>query len=179
MKEFIDIILELTLNFREEAGRIISSNLLLFQLGSVIISGILIWGTIYAIVRSKWINRKTELWMDYLGVGDVGKRRQLRAWKQIVRKMRSDDINNWKTAIIDADKILDDIVKSSGYRADTADERIKQLAPEALSNSEQVKEAHRVRNRAAQEPDFMITKEETLATLKIYKKSFQEFGLLD
>lgn len=179
MGNFFDILIGIVSDFREEAGSFISSNLLLFQLGSVIISGILVWGIIYAIVRSKWINRKTELWMDYLGVGDVGKRRQLRAWKQIVRKMRSDDINNWKTAIIDADKILDDIVKSSGYRADTADERIKQLAPEALSNSEEVKEAHRVRNRVAQEPDFMITKEEALATLKIYKKSFQEFGLLD
>lgn len=179
MQKAIDIIIKSVLDFREAALNFIGPNLYIFQLISVVISGVLLWGIIYCISRTGWLNKKIEIGMDYLGVGDVGKRRQLRAWQQIVKKIKTDNMSNWKTAILEADKILDDILKASGYRADTADERFKQLTPETISNLPQLETAHRLRNRVAQEPDLTLTKDEALATLKIYKKSFQEFGLLD
>lgn len=179
MQKFFDNLIRIILDFRQSAGEFIAPNLYIYQIISLVISGILLWGIIYCISRSGWLNRRIENWMDFLGVGDVGKRRQLRAWKQIVERIKSNDINNWKLAIMEADKILDDILKASGYRADTTDERFKQLTPDVISNLPQLQEAHRVRNRVAQELDFTITKEEAIATLKIYKKSFQEFGLLD
>lgn len=179
MKEFLDVVIKVILDFRAEAGAYFGPRLYIFQLLSLVISGVLIWGIIYTISKSGWLNKRIENWMDFLGVGNVGKRRQLKAWSQIVRRVKTNEMSNWKMAILEADKLLDDILKASGYRADTHDERIKQVMPEALSNIEQVREAHRVRNRVTQEPDFTITKEEAIATLKIYKAAFQEYGLLD
>lgn len=179
IKDVIDATIKVTLDFREAAGAYLGPRLYIFQLMSLVISGVLIWGIIYTVSKSGWLNKRIENWMDFLGVGDVGKRRQLRAWNQIVKRIKTNDMSNWKVAILEADKILDDIIKASGFRADTHDERIKQVMPEVLSNIEQIREAHRVRNRIAQEPDFTITREEAIATLKIYKAAFQEYGLLD
>ncbi len=179
MKEFLNVVIKVILDFRQAAGDYLGPRLYIFELVSVIISGILVWGIIFTVSKSGWLNKRIENWMDYLGVGDVGKRRQLKAWNQIVKRIKTNDVSNWKMAILEADKLLDDILKGAGYRAETHDERIKQVGPEALSNIEQIREAHRVRNRVAQEPDFTITKDEAIATLKIYKAAFQEYGLLD
>lgn len=117
--------------------------------------------------------------MDYLGQGDVGKKRRLRAWNQIIERMRTNDLANWKAAVLEADRLMDDLLTGAGYRYDTVDERFKAITPEELSNAVQIQEAHRLRNRIAQEPDFTVTKEEALEILRVYKKAFQEFALLD
>ncbi len=179
MNEVLKTIIEILLDIREMVGGFISPRLLIFQLLSLIISGVFVWLIIYCTSRSGWLNKRVEDWMDYLGKGDVGKRRRLRAWNQIIKRMRTDDLSNWKMAILEADRLMDDLLKAAGYRFDTADERFKQIKPEELSNAAQIQEAHRVRNRVAQEPDFIINKEEALGILRVYKKSFQEFGLLD
>ena len=180
MEKVINEIVKYTLEFRQIAGNFFAPpRLYIFQLVSLILSGVLVWGIIYTISRTGWINRKIEYWMDYLGVGDVGKRRQLVAWKQIVKRMKTGEVSNWKLAIMEADKLLDEILKTSGLKAATAEERFKQLTPESVSNFAQLQEAHRARNRVAQEPDFNITKDEVLSVLKVYKTAFQEFGLLD
>ncbi len=146
---------------------------------AAIFSGIMLWLAIYCIAKSSWLNTKIEKGMDFFSVGDVGRRRQLKAWNHVVRRMQTNDMTNWKLAILEADNVLDEIVKASGYRAPSADERFKQLTPETVSNLAELQEAHRARNRVAQEPDFLINKDEALQVLRVYKKSFREFGLLD
>lgn len=179
MNGILKTIIDFLLSIREVVGGFIAPRLLIFQLLSLVISGVLVWLIIYSISRSGWLNKRIEQWMDYMGKGDVGKRRQLRAWNQIIKRMKTPDLSNWKMAILEADNLMDDILKAVGYRFDTANERFKNIKVEELSNADKIQEAHRVRNRIAQEPDFTITKEEALEILRVYKKSFQEFGLLD
>lgn len=179
MNEFLNSVIKFLLDFRAAAGDFIGPRLYIFQLLALLVSGLLVWLIIYCISRSGWLIKRSEEWMDRLGVGDVGRTRQLRAWNQIVRKMKTKNVSNWKQSILEASRLLDEVLKSSGYRADTAEERFKQIQPEELSNLTQLQEANRLRNRVAQEPDFVISYDDALAVLKVYKKSFQEFGLLD
>src|SRR3989344_8784105 len=149
MSDLIKGLMNIILDVRETVGGFIAPKLLIFQLLSLVISGVFVWLIIYCISRSGWLNKRIEDWMDYLGKGDVGKRRRLRAWNQIIKRMRTDDLSNWKMAILEADRLMDDLLKAAGYRFDTADERFKQIKPEELSNAPQIQEVHRVRNRVA------------------------------
>jgi len=184
MENFIntttDAIVKYFFEFREVSGNILTPALPVFYVIALVLSGILLWMTIYFIAKSNWIStRIIEKGMDYFGVGDVGRYRQLRAWNNVVKRMQTGDMSNWKLAIMGADHVLDEIMKASGLRAPTADERFQQLGPEFFSNLAELQEAHRIRNRSAQEPDFIISKEDALKVLRVYKKSFQEAGLLD
>ena len=167
------------LSFRSIMGGIIGPNLYIFEITSLIISGLLVWGIIFTATQSNYLNKRVEEWMDYLGYGDVGKMRRLKAWKQIVRKMRSVNPVDWKLAVMEADRIFDDMIRAAGYRAVAADDRYKQITPEFVANFDDIQAVHKIRNRCAQEPDFAISKEEAVGVLRIYKKAFQEFGLLD
>lgn len=183
MPEFIKTIAEAAVryfgNFREIAGGVLRPALPAFYVIAILISGALLWLTIYCIAASGYMKTKMEKGMDYFGFGSVAKFRQIRVWKHVVKRMQTNDMTNWKLAIMEADELMDEVIKASGYRGANADERFQQVTPEVLSNIDQVKEAHRTRNRAAQEPDFVIIKDEALQTLRVYKKAFQDFGLLD
>ena len=147
---------------------------------SIIISGALLWFTIYCISASSYIKSKViEKGMDYFGVGDVGKYRLLKVWKNVIRRMKTNNPSNWKIAIMEADQLMDEVIKSSGYRAATIDERYKQVEPEVFPMIDQLREAHQIRNRIMREPDFAITKDESLRVLRIYQQAFKENGLLD
>lgn len=179
MQEYLQQFADFILKFREVVGGVLGPNLYIFEVISLILSAILIWGIIYTAGQSNFFEKRVEDWMDYMGRGDVGKRRQLRAWKAILRKMRSSESTDWKVAIMEADRVLDDMIRAAGYRATATDERFKQIPPTFLANFDDVQEAHKIRNRCAQDPDFSIAKEEAIRVLRIYKKAFQEIGLLD
>lgn len=179
MAEYLNKFVELVLAFRAAAGDFFAPNLYIFEIASLAISTLLIWGIIYAAIESNFFVKRIEEWMDFLTFGDVGKMRQLIIWKKIIKKMNSKTPTDWKVAILDADKILDDTLRAGGYRAPTLEERFKLIEPIDVANQPELMEAHKIRNRIAQEPDFELPKEEAVRVLRIYKKSLQEFGLLD
>src|SRR3989338_7651808 len=160
-------------------GNFLDENLLWLRIVSFIISGLLLWGIIYCILGSSYLKTKTDQWMDFLGVGDVGRRRQLRGWRQIKKRLKTDEMTNWKLAIAEADKILDEIFKMSGLRGETTEDRFKQVAQTQLSNIEEIMQAHKLRDRVMREPDFVISQEEAGAAIAIYQKAFKKLGLLD
>ena len=74
--------------------------------------------------------------------------------------------NDWKLAIIEADIILDDVLKQQGYIGNSLGERLKSISTNQLSSLNDAWEAHKIRNRIAHEgSDFVLTKrvaEETI-----------------
>jgi hypothetical protein len=86
--------------------------------------------------------------------------------------------NDWKLAIIEADVILDDILKQQGYVGNSLGERLKSISPNQLNSLNDAWEAHKVRNRIAHEgADFVLTKRVAEETVTRYRKVFSEFGV--
>ncbi|MBI2591096.1 MAG: hypothetical protein HYW34_00220 [Candidatus Brennerbacteria bacterium] len=149
------------------------------QAFSVLLSGALLFGIVFFILRLGILNYQAERFIDVSGFGDLSRRRSLKAWQQIQKRMRLGGEANMKLALIEADKIFDEIIKLSGYKGETMADRLKQITPAQLSGIERLWQAHKIRNRVVHEPDFHLTLEQTDAALDIYKQSFQEMGLID
>lgn len=90
----------------------------------------------------------------------------------------SDNPNDWKLAIIEADIILDGLLKERGYVGNSLGERLKGISPQQLSTLNDAWEAHKTRNMIAHEgPDFVLTKRMAEETIKRYLRVFKEFGV--
>jgi len=90
----------------------------------------------------------------------------------------SDSPNDWKLAIIEADIILDDILKKRGYAGNSLGERLKSISPQQLSTLNDAWEAHKIRNRIAHDgEDFVLTKHIADETVARYQRVFNEFDL--
>ena len=86
--------------------------------------------------------------------------------------------NDWKLAIIEADIILDDVLKQQGYVGNSLGERLKSISTNQLNSLNDAWEAHKVRNRIAHEgADFVLTKRVAEETVGRYRRVFAEFGV--
>ena len=96
-------------------------------------------------------------------------------WKDIKNKINSDNIEDWKEAIIAADSILDDIFSRIGYKMDGLGEKLKNIEPSDFESLQEVWDAYKVRSRIAQEgANFEISHEEAKSALAKYEKGLKE-----
>ena len=156
----------------------IYNNIFWFHLSSLFISSLFIVGIIYSIIKSPYINMKIEGYMDTLGVKTLSRRKARQAWQQILARIAKGTPANLKAAILEADRILDEILKLSGFYGETMDDRLKQATEKHIANLEDIKEVHRIASRIARDPDFTIDRKTAIETLKIYQQLFEEFGIV-
>lgn len=95
----------------------------------------------------------------------------------VLDHVASDNPNDWKLAIIEADIILDGILKQRGYAGSSLGERLKSISPTQLATLNDAWEAHKIRNNIAHAgSDFVLTKRMAEETISRYQRVFAEFG---
>ncbi len=154
-----------------------SRNLRWLEIVSVIFSALFIWGIVHIIRATNYINIKKEQFLEPFGKDYVSRRRSLIAWKQIQARLSSAEQNDWKLAILEADHILNEILKMSGYLG-RMDDKLKSLEPAQLKNIEDVLRAHIIHDKIKADPSFVITQEEAKEVISVYAQSFTELGLI-
>lgn len=99
--------------------------------------------------------------------------------QDVLTHSTSDNPNDWKLAIIEADIILDDALKQKGFPGISLGDRLKNVAPQQLNTLQDAWEAHKIRNRIAHDgADFVLTKRITQETINRYQRVFSELGVL-
>jgi hypothetical protein len=157
----------------------VSENLLIIQVVSLLISTIFLFLIIFFLIKTDIIGERVEHYIGVLGSKDISKRRSLKAWKQIQKKLRMKESNQWKLAILEADKILDEILRMAGFPGRNLDERLEQADPAQIPNLEELRQAHKTRDRIANEPAFIVTQNEVGIIIEIYRKTFQDLNLIE
>lgn len=90
----------------------------------------------------------------------------------------SDNPNDWKLAIIEADIILDDTLKRQGYTGVSLGERLRGISPSAMVSLDDAWQAHKVRNQIAHGGvDFVLTQKLAQETIVRYERVFAELGV--
>ena len=172
-------IIDLALNLREAVGNFLNPYLPWLEFAAALISILLLIGIIYTALRSNWLLYRVDEWADFLGAGDLSRRRTLRGWKQILKRLKTDEVKNWKIAVLEADKILGEILRLNGYQGNSVHERLAPVTPEILPNIDELKEVHALRDRIVHEPDFLLEQEEAQRIIEVYATAFRELGLID
>ena len=154
----------------------------LFSIVSFIVSAFLLVGTVYAMIRCG----------ELRGIEDAALREAERAfarahvaggenakWQNITAHIGSDNPNDWRAAIVEADIMLDALLGSLGYAGATVADKLKSARPEAFRSIEDAWNAHKVRNAIAhQGSDFVLTKRVAQDTIAQYRHVFEEYKVL-
>ncbi len=124
-------------------------------------------------LRKKQLNELVKTFLT-----DVPEERNLR-WEKIKKYLDSNNPSDWKIAILEADNLIDDILKQAGFKGDTLGERLLKVKPQMLVSLPDLFRAHLVRNRVIHEgTTFELTKEKTLEVTDSYEKSLKELGYI-
>ena len=83
----------------------------------------------------------------------------------------------WVQAIVEADKLLDDALKKSGYKGKNMGERLVS-ASRSFSNKDRTWAAHKLRNRVVHETTIKLRKNHVDGALSGFKKALKDLGAL-
>lgn len=146
-----------------------------YRLISIIISVIFASGVIFVLYKIFQIRKKEiSSLARFLVVEELSADRTVR-WKEIKKRLDSENSSDWKMAIVSADSLMNEILENTGYKGKTLGERLKVIEPSDFDNLKNVWEAHKVRNKIVHEwEEFELTKEETKNTLEKYEKALKE-----
>ena len=148
------------------------------KIGAVFVSAIFIAAIFY--VRAKFmahaaIEKKFYFPDGASSVHDMNQSVNNR-WDTVVSRADSDNPNDWKIAILEADIILDDMLDHLGYTGNSMGDKLKQIEKSDFLTLDKAWEAHKVRNAIAHEgSEFLINHREVLRILELYKDIFDEF----
>ena len=100
-------------------------------------------------------------------------------WEKILAYTHSDSPADWRLAIIEADVMLDDLLKTSGYHGDGVGEMLKSVDPSDMLTLDAAWEAHKIRNRIAHSgTDFELTQREAKRIVTLFESVFKEAGII-
>lgn len=98
-------------------------------------------------------------------------------WRSVVEHANSENPNDWRQAIMEADVMLDDAITSRGYTGEGIGEKMKQVERGDINSIDDAWEAHKIRNRVAHEgSDYQLSQRETRRAIDLYEKVFRELG---
>ena len=101
-------------------------------------------------------------------------------WAEIETLMRVGRPSAFKTAILDADKLLDYVLKSLHYRGQTMGERMKSISRERFERDffDAMWQAHKLRNEMVHNMDYNVMDFEARTAIKKFEKTLQDLGAL-
>lgn len=100
-------------------------------------------------------------------------------WEQISELMSSSNPNDWKSAIMNADVMLDTLLTENGFMGADVGEKLRSAAGSPYTSVEAAWEAHRIRNRVAHGgPDYSLGERDAKVAMASYRRVFEEFGYI-
>ncbi|MFA6254159.1 MAG: hypothetical protein WC640_02845 [Candidatus Paceibacterota bacterium] len=104
--------------------------------------------------------------------------KQNQDWEKILKLIGSDNPNDWKLAIIEADKMLEVVVSTFSVPGDNIGDKLKNIEKSDFNSLEEAWQAHKVRNRIAHEHNFHLSQREAKIAIDNFEKVFREFDFI-
>jgi len=136
---------------------------------SLAVTLILAWVIIYLLIKTHQLHAAVE-WKLY---NQMQERKAVHEenpkWKSVTSFMESTSQNDWKVAVIEADKMLDEALFNSGFQGENLGDRLKGIDPKSVPWLNDAWEAHKIRNRIAHEADFVLDQREARKAVAKYE----------
>ena len=99
-------------------------------------------------------------------------------WEEIMKHINSPREAEWKFAIIEADNLVDELLKGAGFPGETMGERLMNIEKGQLTTLDGLWEAHKSRNRLAHDSNYFLRYAEAKRMIGLYEKTLRELRAL-
>ena len=124
---------------------------------------------LFIILRFYWRKHRRSLYLD--------KKFIKKRWSSIEDLLSYGKEMNYKLAIIEADKLLDYVLKEMHFNGETLADRLK-LATFKYPKLRAVWWAHKVRNHVVHDVKYIVKPNETKKVVSLFKKALKELNAL-
>lgn len=151
---------------------------------SIPVSLMLFIGIIYCVERLKEIRRYEERELygppeekkDEVVEDTKADKVMAERWDRVTKYVESDNENDLRQAILEADVMLGDLLNKLGYRGQGIGEQLKRANKGDFKTLDDAWEAHKIRNEIAHSgSEYKFTQLEARRVIAMYRKVFEEF----
>lgn len=154
----------------------------IYAIIALVLSALFFYGFVYAKMRlaeygaaeDASIAAAEQAWQEKYG----GATKKSSRIDDIKQHIASDNPNDWRIAIVEADIVLEDLLDKAGFPGFSIGEKLKSANPATFRTLQDAWEAHKVRNQIAHEgAGFELTHKIANETIIRYERVFQEFNI--
>lgn len=150
---------------------------------SSLLSIIFIAIIIYCLVRMYEIQQEEKGHIDH-GIHDIAERNKQNEnkinprWHYIMTLIESPNESDWRVGIIEADSMLEEMLREKGFQGDTVSELLEDAKNGGVMTVQKAWDAHLIRNKIAHEgSDFPLSQVEARRVAKLFQSVFEELGM--
>src|SRR3989344_7068660 len=130
----------------------------------------------WLLVRIKELKQNPEIFFTKESASDIVEESDNNRWQKVLELVNSPMDANWRLAVLEADNMLDDMLKLKKYEGETLGERLQNSNPDLFTTIDYAWEAHKIRNQIAHEgTNFNLTHHDALRTVSLFERVFREF----
>lgn len=136
---------------------------------------------LYLIIKLGIVGDKRDKWKEVFSrkAAEVHKGEFVTRWTGIEKRMKTMQEAEYKLAIIEADKLFDDLLRRMMYPGKDMGERMRNLNTDFLPSINRVWESHKIRNYLAHSTDYHLDYSEAERAVNNYKQAFKELQIFD
>jgi len=100
-------------------------------------------------------------------------------WKYILTLVESPNESDWRVAIIEADAMMEEVLRNSGLSGSTVSELLEAAKGNGYQSIQDAWDGHLVRNQIAHEgSDFPVSQVESRRVVKMFQNFFEELQVI-
>ena len=129
--------------------------------------------------RMHHVHHKEDEMYEPIEIEEIEGRSHTIQWQIILDHVNSENPAEWKLAVLEADSMMDDILRERGFQGESLGEILKALDPSDLPSYQAAWEGHKVRNQIAHEAstgDF--SKKMARDAITNFEKVFKDLGVI-
>lgn len=144
----------------------------------IIIALLFLFIIAFLLLKNSWLKYCfLEDWTEFFIYRPFGVKKTFKRWARIIKRLEEKSEADRKLAVIEADSLLDEVLKKIGYKGETMRERLEQIDPKTLPILERIWQAHKVRNNVVHDPDYHLAQEEAKETVEIYEQALRDLEM--
>ncbi len=156
----------------------------IWKIAAVIVSALALVGIIYNSRKLSAINAEEKKIFNPVPEaaiqwgGEVVEPKNER-WEKIIEHANSNNVSDWRSAIIEADVMLEELLRKLGYQGESVGDMLKSVDKSDFLTLEDAWGAHKIRNKIAHSGSgFQLNERETKRVVALFERVFKEFGVI-
>ena len=159
---------------------LISSPIFIFIIKTIflVISGAFIIGIFLFLKKTKWLEFEViEDATEVLTHRPFGVQKTFKQWGRVTKRLDKKKEAEYKMAIIEADSLLEEVLRRMGYEGETIKDLLEQIDSKTIPNIEEAWQAHKFRNNIVHDPSYELTYEQAKKIIGIYEQTFRDLQM--
>ena len=133
-------------------------------------------------IRKMWMGvgiKPMERVSSTLRAAPASSSRIAKQWNEIKARLERSAEAEWKVAVIEADKLIDDLLRRMGYQGMSMGERLKSITPQQMQSLDALWSAHKMRNMIVHDPETRLLYRDARQAIANYELFLQESHILE